>query len=528
MDQVDIFIVLLAAVVLLAMVAERRRVPHAVALVVGGLVIGVLPFAPDVQISPELIFFVFLPAILYPSAFRFAAEDVRFVARPVALLAVGLVLATTAAVAVAAHVVAGLSWEIAFVLGAALGPTDPVAASSVIRGLGAPERVSAILEGESLVNDGTGLSALQVALGAVGAASFALGSAVLEFGGVVLGGVAVGALIGWLASQVRRRLDQPDVEILISVLTAYGAFLAADRLHVSGILGAVVAGIIMGRRSPREIAPSTRMRSLAFWEPLQFFAESMLFLLVGLQFAKVLDTHTGAGLGSLVVTTLAVAAVTIGVRVAWVLSVPYMAGLREALRSRSWRPRGLLPARELALLAGGGMRGAVSAAAVLSIPMMVDGKPFPDRDTLLFVGFGAVVITLVFPALGMAPLIRRLGLESDDEPDHHDAEARLKVLEAALQRADELAEDGDVPPQALERAREDFEMRASHLRDEVDIGESEDPDAELHEAAREIRRELLRAERECLTDLAEQREVTGDTFREMERDLDLEQARLEE
>src|SRR3954454_16489675 len=182
MAQVDIFIVLLAAVVLLAMVAERRRVPHAVALVVGGLVIGVLPFAPDVEISPELIFFVFLPGILYPAAFRFAAEDVRFVARPVALLAVGLVLATTAAVAVAAHVVADLPWEVAFVLGAALGPTDPVAATSVIRGLGAPERVSAILEGESLINDGTGLSALQVALGVVGAASFALVSATLEFG----------------------------------------------------------------------------------------------------------------------------------------------------------------------------------------------------------------------------------------------------------------------------------------------------------------------------------------------------------
>ncbi len=528
MREVDLFILLLTAVVLLAMAAEKRRVPHAVALVLGGLVIGLVPFAPDVEISPELIFLVFLPVILYPSAFRFASEDIRFVARPVVLLAVGLVLATTLAVAVAAHLVAGLPWEIAFVLGAALGPTDPVAATSIIRGLGAPERVSAILEGESLVNDGTGLSALQVALGTVGVASFALGSATLEFGGVVLGGIAMGAVVGWVASQVRRRLDQPEVEIAISVLTAYGAFLAADRLHVSGILAAVVAGLIMGRRSPREIAPATRMRALAFWEPIQFFAESMLFLLIGLQFARVLDTETSAELGTLIVTTLAVAAVTIGVRVAWVLSVPYMAGFREALRSRTWKPRALLPARELALLAGGGMRGAVSAAAVLSIPMVVDGKPFPERDTLLFVGFGVVVITLVLPALGMAPLIRRLGLETGEGPDQHDVEARLKVLDAALQRADELAEEDGVPEQALARAREDFEMRAAQLRDEVASDEGDAPDAELHAAATDIRRQLLEAERECLTELAERREVTGDTFRSMERDLDLEQARLEE
>ena len=528
MREVDLFILLLAAVVLLAMVAERRRIPHAVALVLGGLVIGLLPFAPDVQISPELIFLVFLPAILYPAAFRFAAEDFRFYARPVGVLAIGLVLATVAAVAVTVHLVAGVPWEVAFVLGAVLGPTDPVAATSIIRGLGAPERVSAILEGESLVNDGTGLSALQVTLGAVGVASFALGSATLEFVGVVLGGIAVGGAVGWIASMVRRQLDQPDVEIAISVLTAYGAFLAGDRLGVSGVLAAVVAGLVMGVRSPREVRPSTRLRALAFWEPLQFLAESMLFLLIGLQFADVLDTEDATGLGTLIAATLAVSVVALGVRVAWVLITPYFAALPTALRSGGWRPQPLLSPRELVLVAGGGMRGAVSVAAVLSIPVSVGGKAFPDRGTLLFIAFGAVVLTLVVPALGMGPLIGRLGLASGDEPDEEDVEARLKVLDAALRRADELSEEGGVPRQALERAREEFEMRAAQLREEVNMGDGDDADAELHSAAREIRRELLDAERRALTELADAREVTGDTFREMERDLDLEQARLED
>jgi Na+/H+ antiporter len=528
MREVDLFILLLAAVVLLAMVAERRRVPHAVALVLGGLVIGLLPFAPEARISPELIFLVFLPAILYPSAFRFAAEDFRFVARPVSFLAVGLVLATAVAVAATARLVLDLPWEVAFVLGAALAPTDPVAAVSIIRGLGAPERVSAILEGESLVNDGTGLSVLRVALGVVGATTFALGSATLEFFGVVLGGIAVGGAVGWLASVVRRRLDQPDVEIAISVLTAYGAFLAGDRLHVSGILAAVVAGLVMGVRSPREVRPSTRMRALSFWEPVQFFAESMLFLLIGLQFADVLGTEGATSLGTLIAATLAVSVVTLGVRALWVLGTPYLVALPAVLKSGSWRPRPLLSPRELVLVAGGGMRGAVSVAAVLSIPVAVGGQPFPERDTLLFVAFGAVVLTLVVPALGMGPLIQRLGLEARDETDEEDVAARLKVLDAALRRADELAEEGDVPQQALERAREEFEMRAAQLRDEVDTGAGDEADAELHAAAREIRRELLDAERHALTELADEREVTGDTFREMERDLDLEQARLED
>ena len=528
MREVDLFILLLAAVVLLAMVAERRRVPHAVALVLGGLVIGVLPFAPEVQISPELIFLVFLPAILYPSAFRFAAEDFRFVARPVSLLALGLVLATAAAVAVTAALVVDLPWEVAFVLGAALAPTDPVAAVSIIRRLRAPERVSAILEGESLVNNGTVQSLLQVTLGTVGAATFALGSSALEFVGVVLGGIAVGGAVGWLASMVRKRLDQPDVEIAISVLTAYGAFLAGDRLHVSGILAAVVAGLVMGVRSPREVRPSTRLRAMSFWEPVQFLAESMLFLLIGLQFADVLGTEDATSLGTLIAGTLAVSVVTLGVRVAWVLGTPYVAALPAALRSGSWRPRPLLAPRELALVAGGGMRGAVSVAAVLSIPVAVNGEPFPDRGALLFVAFGAVVLTLVVPALGIGPLIRRLGLEAPDEPDREDVEARLKVLDAALRRADELADDGQVPADALQRAREEFEMRAAQLRDEVQTGDDDEPDAELHAAAISIRRELLGAERRALTELAEKREVTGDTFRDMERDLDLEQARLED
>ncbi len=289
-------------------------------------------------------------------------------------------LATALAVAITARLVLDLPWEIAFVIGAALAPTDPVAATSIIRGLGAPERVSAILEGESLVNDGTGLSVLQVALGTVGAASFALGSAALEFVGVVLGGIAVGGAVGWIASMVRSRLEQPDVEIAISVLTAYGSFLAGDRLGVSGILAAVVAGLVMGMRSPREVRPSTRMRAICV---LGAAAVLRRVDAVPADRAAVRRCPRRRGRDRPRHADCGDARGRRWSRSAsgwlWVLSTPYFAALPRALRSGSWRPRPLLSPRELVLVAGGGMRGAVSVAAVLSIPVTVAGEPFPDR-----------------------------------------------------------------------------------------------------------------------------------------------------
>src|SRR4051794_30459346 len=223
MEQAELFAALLVAVVLVALAARRLQgIPDAVALVVGGIVVGILPFAPDVRLDPDVIFVVFLPPILYPSAFRFAAEDVRSNARPIAFLAIGLVLATMAAIAVAVHAVAGVPWAAAFVLGAVLAPTDPVAATTVIRSSGAPQRLATILEGESLVNDGTSLTALKIAIAAVAVAPSVLAT-VGEFALVGFGGIAVGAALGWLVSRVRRRLDDLELEATIAVLLAYGA-----------------------------------------------------------------------------------------------------------------------------------------------------------------------------------------------------------------------------------------------------------------------------------------------------------------
>ena len=293
-QHAELFVALLIAVVLVAMAARRaRRVPEPVALVVGGIVAGLLPFAPDVRLDPDVIFVVFLPPILYPSAFRFAAEDVRSNARPIAFLAVGLVLATMAAIAVAVHAVAGIPWAAAFALGAVLAPTDPVAATTVIRSSGAPQRLSTILEGESLINDGTALVLYKAAAGAAVGGAFSLLDTSARIVLNVIGGIAIGLAVGWCIRQVRRRIDDPPVEVAIAVLSGYLAFLPAAAAGVSGVLAAVTVGVYMGWYTPELTNERTRLSGDAFWEIFVFLANALVFVLVGLQLRTIVDALSG-------------------------------------------------------------------------------------------------------------------------------------------------------------------------------------------------------------------------------------------
>ncbi len=520
MEQAELFAALLVAVVLVALAARRlERVPDAVALVLGGIAGGLLPFAPEISLDPEVIFVVFLPPILYPSAFNFAFEDVRGNLRPIGLLAVGLVLATMGAIALVAHLAAGIGWAPALVLGAVLAPTDPVAATTVIRASGAPGRLATILEGESLINDGTALTALRIAVTAVGG-SVSAASALGDFVLIALGGAAVGAALGWFTAQLRRRIDDLELESTISVLLAYGAFILADRLGVSGVLAVVFAGYVMGRTDAIG-SPETRVGGASFWSVAQFLAESILFLLIGLTFAQLLDDPATrpaaeiAGLAGLVV----VAAVV--VRLAWMFSVPYLVGLLDA------RTRGLtslVAARERVVIAFAGLRGAVSVAAALTIPTTVGGEQFPDRTMLITVAVAAIVVLLVAPALGLPPLLRALGLTGRGDVKEREMRARAALARAALKRADDLAADEEVPDDALARLRERHELRLQrHGGDDGGADADADDRAALY---RRLQRELLTAQRERLAGLRHEGAVQGELLRTLQRDLDLEEARL--
>jgi CPA1 family monovalent cation:H+ antiporter len=523
MPAVELLIGGLVAVLLLTGIASALAIPRAVVMLLGGLALGFVPGTPDVRLEPDLIFLVFLPPILYAAAFTFATEDVRANLRPIGLLAIGLVLATVGGIAVAGHLVIGLDWGPAFVLGAIVAPTDPVAATAVIRRAGAPSQIATILEGEALVNDGSALTVLRVAIAAVGA-SFEIGPALVEFIWVVAAGIAIGIGVGFAGRWLRKRIDQPTLEITLALATAYGAFFAADQVDVSGILATVAAGAVMGARPAELGTAEARLQSGGFWEVAVFLSESLLFLLIGLEFQDVLGNLGDRTVPDLAGYLALVVAVVMGLRLLWMFTVPYVSALVDpqvsGTRTRtSWRER--------LVLSLSGMRGAVTVAAALSIPISAAGEPFPDRGLLIFLAYGCVIATLAIPALTLSPLIRRLGLAQPAEARQQALDARLAVAHAALARAEELAKRDGMSEEALDRAREAYEMRVHRIESEIDEATPGPSRARglAHDYA-EIRRELLDAERDELARLRSDRAVPGETLREIERELDLEQARL--
>ncbi|MDF2745703.1 MAG: nha [Actinomycetia bacterium] len=374
MHEIELLLLaLMVAVAGLSILARLVRVPYPILLVLGGLVIGFVPAMPAVELPPELVLVAFLPPLLYWSGFFSSPRDLRADARAITLAAVGLVLATAGAVAVVAHAkVDGLSWPAAFALGAIVSPTDPLAATAIARRLGVPRRLITVLEGESLVNDATALVAYRVAVAAAVSGSFVIWQAGLRFLVGATGGVLVGLLVGWLIAEVRRRLDDPVVEIVISVVTGYVAYLPAELLGVSGVLAAVTAGLYVGWRAPELASPSTRLLGFSFWEVMVYLANAVLFILVGLQLRPILSGLGGTAVAVLVGQAALISAVVIAVRLGWVFTVPYLVRLLDRRQGQRLRRAG---ARERLVIGWSGMRGAVSLAAALALP-----EDFPGAD----------------------------------------------------------------------------------------------------------------------------------------------------
>ena len=520
MEEIELIAALFLAVAAITAIAAVVKLPDYVVLVLAGLGIGFIPGLPEIQLEPDVVFLIFLPPLLYRAAFQFAAQDVRPHLRAIGFLAIGLVGATLVAIAAVAHFVIGLPWPAAFVLGAAVSPTDPVAATAILRGLGAPDRLATILEGESLVNDATALASLNIAIGALGAATFSFLDAGLELAWTAVVAILIGALLGWLASEMRKRTDQAQVEITAAIVATYGGFLAADLIGASGILASVVAGLVLGARAPELGTPETRLQADSFWRVVAFLIESALFLLVGLAFAQVVSELDDPAL-VLIGYALLIAATLFGVRLAWMYSIP------KAVRFFDRRGGGASPEpdiREKLVLGLAGMRGVVTVAAALSVPLTIDGAPFAERDLILFLAYTSIVLTLVLPALGLSFVLRRIGIAEDDEARERVAAARIELAEAAIERAETIAAEEEIPELALDRARGTYEMRIARRREEA--GDGADSEAESAEAYRDIRRRLLEAERERLIAIRQERSIPGGALRELELDLDLEESRL--
>ena len=524
MEHVELVVFgLLVAIAALAVLAGVLRVPYPITLVLGGTVIGFLPGVPSVELDPDIVLLIFLPPLLYGAAFFASVRELRQNARAIATLAIPLVFVTMAAVAVAAHEVIGLGWAESFVLGAIVSPTDAVAPTEIMRRVGAPRRLLAIVEGENLTNDWTALVLYRFAVVAVVSGSFSLWKAGLEFIASGVGGLIVGLAAGMLIRQVRARIDDPPTEITISILSGYVGYLPAEELGLSGVVAAVATGLYMAWHTPQLTTPVMRLQGVAVWEILTFLLNAVLFLLVGLQLPGILDDLSGRSTGELVLWGALVSTVVILVRLAWVFTLPYVARLIDR---RASQRGGRLGAPERFVVGWAGMRGSVSLAAALAIPLETDaGAAFPGRDLIIFLAFAVILVTLVGQGLTLGPLIDRLGLDDDGEESHEDTLARRRVAEAALERLEELGEPDWISPESVGRARQLFDYRQRRF------GALEDGDGDNFEdranAWRRLMYDLFDAQREALLDLRNNGAISDEIRRRVERDLDLEESRLE-
>jgi monovalent cation/hydrogen antiporter len=428
----------LVSVAVLNALASRIGIPYPIVLVLGGLALGLVPGMPHVALDPDLVLLVFLPPLLYAAAFFSEIRALRGYARALSLTSVGLVLATTALVAVPGHLVLGLSWPMAFALGAIVSPTDPVAATAIMRRLGAPHRIVNLVEGESLVNDAAALIAYRVAVAAAVGGAFSLLDASLEFVLAAVGGVALGLATGYVIAEIRRRLDDPPTEITIALLTGYVAFLPAEELHLSGVLAVVTAGLYLGWRSPGLASAPTRLQAFAVWDVVTFLLNATLFVLIGLQLPVVVDQLTGESPTELAGYVVMVCGAVIGARFVWVFTVPYIV---RALDRRPRQRERRVGAAERVVVAWSGLRGGVSLATALALPLETDaGNPLPGRDLVVFLTFAVVLVTVVGQGLTLPVLIRRLHVTADGrEEEREEVLARLEAGKAALTELEALA-----------------------------------------------------------------------------------------
>lgn len=520
MGDIEFLILLMVAVALLVWGARQLEIPYPIALVAGGLALGALPGLPDLEIDPHVVMLVFIPPLVHAAGYTSSPRLLRRDWRPITLAAIVLVAMTIGAVAVVAHaIVPGLGWAPAFVLATVIAPTDLVAASAIFRRLGAPERVVTLVEGENLVNDGSALTAWKLAVLAATAGTLTAGDVVTELLLVAAGGTLVGFVVGVVVAWLRRRLDDSLIEITVTLLTPYVAYVAAEQLGLSGILAAVVSGIYLGARDSALTDATTRLEAYAFWGVLTFLLESLLFVLVGLQFPAVLEA-VEQPVGELLLAGVALSAVVVVVRLVHhftVLSADERIGGREPIGPR-----------ERLLVGWSGMRGAISLAVALSIPLTIDdGTPFPGRDLIIFLTLTVIGVTLTAQGLSLPWLIRRLDFTPDEPDAVRTAMTRFRTIEAALEHIGELSFDphAQVDRPTLERARALYAQRANQLAGECSTGV---PEAASDTATwLRLRRSLLEIEGDRLVRLRDDGDITTPLMNAVQRDLDLEIARLD-
>jgi CPA1 family monovalent cation:H+ antiporter len=524
LHQLEVVILLLGVVLALTTLAQKVVVPYPILLVIGGLILGMMPGLPVVTLSPDLVFLVFLPPILWAAAYFTSWREFRYNLRPISLLAVGLVLATTAAVAcVARLLLPGMAWPEAIALGAIVSPPDAISATAIARRLRIPRRIVTILEGESLVNDATALVVYRAAVGAAIGGSVAFGSTVFDVAFAGVAGIAIGLAVGMATRWALCAARDSFTEIAITLLAPYVAWVIGEQAHASAVLACVAGGLHVRQHFSEAVSPVTRLQARAVWDLLIFVLNGFIFILIGLQLGALRQAIPADRLGPLLVTGAVISATAIMVRLGW---VP-LAALIPRWISRSLRMRDPLPAwPNIFLIGWTGMRGIVTLAAALALPLTTGtGAPLPFRAEIILISFSVIVATLVLQGLSLAPLIRALRLDDDDPTiEAEEMRAREHAATMALTRLEELAEQPWPAGEHVDRLRDHYTRRRERFANNGAV----DPEctADTVEAFRRLRHETLSAERRALIAMRNTGTISDDVLHRLEHELDIEALRL--
>jgi CPA1 family monovalent cation:H+ antiporter len=519
---IQTLLLLLAVMVVVAIIARRINVAPTILLVVAGIGLALTPGIPRIELAPELVLLVMLPPLIYSAGVAMSWREFRFNLRPIALLAVGCVVFTTCAVAAMALLL-GIPVAVAFVLGAIVAPPDAIAPLAIVRRLGIPRRIIVVLDGEGVANDATALILYRFAVAAASTGVFSPWHAAGTFVLIIVGEIAYGVAVGWLSLHLRRWARDPRIEITLSLMTPYVAFLVPAQLGGSGVLATVAAGLFVSWNGPLLIPAATRLQGIFFWDLLVYLVEGFIFLVTGLQLRTLFERTDMSALPQPIFVTLLTVLVVVIARFIWVYPAAY---LPRWLSASVARRDPLPPWQWVFFIAFVGVRGVVSLAAALAIPLTTgSGAPFPYRDLVLFVTFGLIVVTLVGQGLILPWTARLLGLRkhaAEEREREHTAEltARSEALKAALAQLEKMAGEGIISPevQAILRARHDY--RLGRLPSTALNG------ANVASAAVDVRSELIAAEREFIYRLLQNGEITDEARRRIERELDLEEASI--
>jgi monovalent cation/hydrogen antiporter len=521
-----IALALLLATAVLTTLARRFQTPYPIVLVIGGLALSLLPRLPHISLSPHLVFLVFLPPLVFSGAFNTSWRDFRSNLLSISMLAFGLVGFTVAGVAILSDwLLPGFDWRMGCALGAVVSTTDTIAAISIAKRVGLPRRISDLIEGESLINDASGLLALQFAVALVVSGERpGLSKGLAEMIGLIAGGIVVGLVIGALIYLLQRKIDDPPVEITVMLIAPYLAYLSAETVHCSGVLATVVCGLYLGRKRSEILSTFARLDTSAVWNTLDFVLNGVLFIMIGLQLPYILEGIHGVSRREVFFDAALFSVMVIGLRLIWMYPGVWTSHfIRTRLLGKSEKPP---RSKEVFLLGWTGMRGVLALAAAISLPEYLNnGQPFPQRNMMLFLTFSIILTTLVIQGLSLPAIIRKLGIGVGAYEDAELVRARRAMFETALHCLDGMQDHKNPGDDWI------VEDLAHHYRQRLNLVNEDASEAQSalridYRQYRTIARYLRSVERAALIELWTENKINDEVLRELERELDLEDARF--